>query len=105
MPRSSTVRMRESDPLDPDYYLLEEISKPQACLSAGRISVWVYHDGMEIREVVVAGHAESVTCASATSILIETAKQFDDSVSWMLTCGAAYFRVPQGSSKPQANLG
>jgi hypothetical protein len=85
--------MRPPDAVDAEFHLLEEISKPQACLSAGRISVFVYHDEYAIREIVVAGHAETATCSSATAILIETAKRLGDAVDWMLTCGAAYFRL------------
>jgi hypothetical protein len=101
MLRASSTRMRRADPRHPDYHLLEELFKPHACLNGGRISIWVYHDGPAIREVVLSGHAEGRTCASATSILIEAAKQLDDQVEWMLTCGAAYFRLsPEQSGQP-----
>ena len=52
--------------------------------------------GPVIREVILAGHAEHQTCSSATSAIIEAAKQLDDSVEYMLTCGAAYFRAKPG---------
>jgi len=89
----SPVVMRKADPRHPEYHLLEELSRPQASLNAARISVFVYHDGPAIREVIVAGHAEGITCLSVTSILIGAAKQCGENVQWMLTCGAAYFRV------------
>jgi len=88
-----SVRMRRADSANSDFYLLEELSKPRACLTRGCIVVWVYYDGPLIREVVLCGHAEPRTCFAATSILIEAAKQLDENVQWMVTCGAAYFRV------------
>jgi hypothetical protein len=91
---TTAVRMREAESPDADYYLLETLFKPLACVTSSRIAVWVYHSGPTIREVVLSGHAEGRTCASATSILIEAAKQLDErSVEWMLTCGAAHFRL------------
>jgi hypothetical protein len=100
------VRMRPADPADADFHLLEELAKPRACLTAGRITVWVYHAGPRIQEIVLSGHAESRTCASVTSILIEGAKQLRDDVHWMLTCGAAYFRAPAlPASGPAASAG
>jgi hypothetical protein len=88
-----SVRMRRADPFEADFHLLEEISKPRACVNGGRITVWVYQDGPLVREIVLSGHAEHRTCASATSIIMEAAKQLGQSAQWMLTCGAAYFRV------------
>jgi len=99
-----SVRMRPADSPHPDFHLLEELSKPRACTSSGRISVWVYLDRSVIREIVLAGHAETQTCASATSIIIEAAKQLDDDVEWMLTCGAAYFRVTPGKYDTEKNV-
>lgn len=93
-----SVRMRPADAPNPDFHLLEELAKPRGSLNAGRIAVWVYLDEGSIREVILAGHAETRTCASATSIIIEAAKQLGDDMAWMLTCGAAYFRV--APSKP-----
>src|SRR4051812_47746660 len=108
------TRPRQPDAMYPDFHLLEELSKPQACLTAYRIAVFVYEHEMTIREVVLAGHAELDTCSSATAILVETAKRLGDGVEWMLTCGAAYFRVLpadriasgiQGAMRAQQQLG
>jgi hypothetical protein len=94
--------MRPADPANADFYLLEELSKPLASLNAGQISVWVYRDGPSIREIVLAGHAESGTCASATSIIIEAAKQLGPDAGWMMTCGAAHFRLQSGKGQMQS---
>ena len=91
------VKMREADCAEKDFYLLEELSKPNAHLSASKITLWIYYDysinNSFIREIVLSGHAESQTCSSVTSILIEGLKGLNDNVEYMLTCGAAYFRV------------
>jgi len=103
-----SVRMRKADSAKEDFHLLEELSKPLASLNAGRIALWVYRTGPLIREIVLAGHAESQTCSSATSAIIEAAKRLDDSVEWMLTCGAAYFRVkssPAGVPDTMLSIG
>ena len=90
-----TVRMRPADSAHDDFALLEELSKPHACLNAGHIAVWVYQQGPLIREIVLSGHAESRTCGSVSSIIIEAATNLGGDVSWMLTAGAAYFRVSE----------
>jgi len=94
------VRMRPADPYDADFHLLDELAKPPACVTAGRIAVWVYRDGLSIREVVLSGHAEHGTCSRATTILIESIKDLDGAAKWMLTCGAARFRISDEQAKP-----
>lgn len=102
-PETPAVRMRKADSADEDFHLLEELSKPLASLNAAQIALWVYRTDGAIREIVLAGHAEQQTCSSATSAVIEAAKRLDDSVAWMLTCGAAYFRVRGKTSGPSAS--
>ena len=85
--------MRKADPDGGDFHLLEELSRPRASLNAIRISIWVFRDGPNIREVILSGHAEGRTCAAATSRIIEAAKRLDERASWMLTCGAALFSI------------
>lgn len=104
--KPTAVRMRKADSTKDEFHILEELSKPMASLSAGQIALWVYRTGPIIREVVLAGHAEPRTCSSATSTIIEAAKSLGDSVEWMLTCGAAHFRVSvDGSKKGPSRLG
>ncbi len=98
--RTCDVRMRKADSADAPIQLLPELSKPLASLNASRIALWVYRQGTQIREIVLAGHAESRTCSSVSSAIIEAAKQLDGSVEWMLTCGAASFKVKHA---PAAN--
>jgi len=88
--------MRPADPYEREIHLLEELSTPPACLTGGRIAVWVYRDGGVVRELVLCGHAERRTCSRATSRLTEAVKLLGSGVRWMLTCGAAYFRVDPG---------
>jgi len=87
--------MRPADPERPEYHLLEELAKPAACVTAGKISIWVYRDNGSIREIVLSGHAESRTCSAATSLLIEAVKELGPNVRWMLTCGAAHFEMSE----------
>jgi tetratricopeptide (TPR) repeat protein len=94
------VRMRRADAARADVHLLEELAKPRACVTGCRITVWVYRDGPTIREIVLSGHAEKITCGAATSRIMEAAKQLPDEVEWMLTCGAAYFRLPLQAAAP-----
>jgi hypothetical protein len=101
--------MRPADPYEPDTYLLDELALPRACVSSGRITIWVYLEGNFIREIVLSGHAESETCRKATTTLIDGVKHLPDHVRWMLTCGAAFFRVPPEDlvalENPMAALG
>lgn len=101
---ASDVRMRKADSAKEDFHLLEELSKPMACLNAGKITLWVYRTGPLIREIVLAGHAESRTCSAATSAIIEAAKRLGESAEWMLTCGAAFFRIKPGMDGNQLVL-
>jgi len=98
------VRMRPAYPPDPEFHLLEELAKPRACLTAGQVCCWVYHDHLGIREIVLSGHAEHSTCSRATTILVETVRRLDDGVAWTLTCGAAHFRVKTPGRKTQETL-
>jgi len=92
--------MRRADAVHADVHLLEILAKPRACVTGSRITVWVYRDGPTIREIVISGHAEPITCGAATSRIMEAARQLPDEVHWMLTCGAAYFRVPPQAAAP-----
>jgi hypothetical protein len=94
------ARMRKADPFHADLHLLEELAKPRACVNGRRITIWVYRDGPHIREIILSGHAETRTCAAATSRIIEAASHLSGAVQWMLTCGAAYFRVAQQAEAP-----
>lgn len=105
MPGVPTQRIPTVETRFEEFHLLEDLFKPRACLSGRRIVVWVYSDGSNIREIVLSGHAEGRTCASATSILIEAAKRLGDGVQWMLTCGAAYFRVSEEQLREVAPQG
>jgi hypothetical protein len=94
------ARMRKADPFHADLHLLEELAKPRACVNGRRITIWVYRDGPHIREIILSGHAEGRTCAAATSRIIEAASHLSGEVQWMLTCGAAYFRVTHQAEAP-----
>lgn len=104
--KTKIPHMRTADSAEAEFYLLEELSKPYACVTAGRIAIWVFLDGRSIREIVFAGHAESRTCASATSLFIEAAKKVGSDAEWFFTCGAGYFRVrPDRKACTPAELG
>ena len=96
MSLKQSIRKGETPPSaspEADFFLLEEVSKPRACLNAYRVTVWVYRYGPLIREVVLAGHAEPRTCLAASSRIIEAIKRLNDEAQWMLTAGACYFRI------------
>ena len=97
----SHVRMRTADPDDADFHLLEVVARPPACVNGHRIAVWVYREEGNIREIVLAGHAEPSTCQRATACLIRAAESLDGEIDMMLTCGAAHFRVPEDLLPPQ----
>ena len=101
MPKGSrkTVRMRPHDSTDDTTHLLEELSKPLAALNRSSVTFWVYRHNGRIREIVLAGHAESATCGAVTSRLMQAVKELDESVSWMIACGAGFIRVPEAGQQ------
>jgi hypothetical protein len=101
MPLSTRLLIRPAEDYSPDYYLLDEIRRPNASVNGSRISIWIYRDGWMIREIVLCGHAESTTCRRATTIVIETVKALDGVMQWMLTCGACFIRPSDNASGEQ----
>ena len=106
--KQGEVWMRKADSTQDEFHLLEEVSKPFASLNAAQIALWVYRGKIgEVRELVLAGHAESLTCSRATSALMEAVKKLDESTEWMLTCGAAFVRAkrPAGGARSEGDPG
>lgn len=102
--KEHSVRMRKAESARPDFHLLEELAKPRACVNGHRVTVWIYRDGPFIREIVLSGHTEGRTCSSVSSAIIEAASQLDDQVKWMITPGAAYFRLMQEETEQEDDL-
>ena len=102
--RSSNNQMMR--PLDPEvrpFYLAEELVAPKVSITAGRVSVWVYGERPDVREIVIAGHAESRTCAAVSAAVFDAIKSVASSNAWMISAGTGHIRLPESTSDAEAS--